>query len=147
MTDGPPRPASRQLAAVSDPTAPLQSHDVEELLKDFADQTRIIILERLRGLSSEVHQTVHDVLMETLRDIEPDRVSLISQHVEERVRSMLENTDRADLGGRAVKIRMHRAALVFAERYRIAGVNSRIEPSDQDRPTVRLTPMKGTKAP
>lgn len=147
MSDSPTRRESRQFAAVvSDPDAPsgpLASSDVEKLLNEFGEQTKGIILERLRGLSGEVGQIVRDVLMECLRDVTEDQVRLASEYVEARVKAALENSDRADLGGRAVKLRMHRPALWFAERYRQGGLNSRIAPGDQDRPTTRVTPPRG----
>ncbi len=147
MADPLNRRESRQLAAVvADPNAPsgaLQSNDVEELLSEFGRQTTNIILDRLRSLSPEVGQIVHDVFMEHLRDVTEDRIVRAAGDIEARVRAMLENSDRADLGGRTVKLRMHRAALWFAERYRQGGVNSTVRPGDQDRPTVR-TPARGT---
>ncbi len=149
MADHPPRRDSTAFPpVVADPAAPsgpLHSNDIEALLNEFGRQTAIIIQDRLRGLPDEVGRIVQDVFMECLRDVTPDRVSLVSEYVEARVRAMLENSDRAELGGRAVKLRMHRPALWFAERYRMGGMNARIEPGDQDRPTVRMTPSGGTE--
>lgn len=147
MADQPTRRESRQFATVvADPNAPsgaLQSTAVEELLYEFQKATTAVILERLRSLPPEVAQVVRDVLMEHLRDVTEDRVLLIVGDVEARVKGALENSDRADLGGRTMKLRMHRSALWFAERYRQGGLNANVAPGE-DRPTVRVTPARGT---
>ena len=147
MPDTPPRRESRQFAAVvADPNAPsgaLQSSDVEELLNEFGRQTTIVTVERLAGLPAEIARIVDDVFAEALRDVPKEQATLASQWIAARVERLVTSTDRADLAGRTVKLRMHRAALWFAARYFQGGENSRIAPGDQDRPTVRVTPARG----
>lgn len=149
MTDGHPRKESRQFAAVvADPNAPsgpLASNDVEELLNEFSRQTTIIVKQRLEGLPAEVSEVVREVILECLRDVTPDHAKLVAEYIEKRVERIVESSDRAELAGRTIKLRMHRAALWFANRYFQGGENSRIKPGDQDRPTVRVTPARGTK--
>lgn len=147
MTDQPPRRESRQFAAVvADPNAPsgaLQSNDVEELLNEFSKQTTTVMLERLATLTEDIERIVSDVFAESLRDVPKEQATLATQWIVDRVKRVIESSDRADLAARTVRIRMHRPALWYAARYFRGGENSRIAPGDQDRPTVRVTPPRG----
>lgn len=148
MPDHPSRRESRQFAVVvADPNAPsgpLQSNDVEELLNEFSRQTTSVILERLADLTEDVRRIADDVFNEALRDVPKEQAALAVQWIADRMKRLIESSNKADLAERVVKLRMHRPALWFAERYRQGGLNSRIEPGDQDRPTVRVTPAKGS---
>ncbi len=138
MTDGPPKRDSISLAALAE--GPLESRDVEGLLKEFQKHTSDIMKERLEGLPEEVRVIVIEVLTESLRNMQVEEVLLAATWIEKRVTDAVRSSDRAELAGRAVKIRMHRTALKFAERYRMSGLNSNVAPGDQDRPTLRVTP-------
>jgi hypothetical protein len=142
----PPRRESRQYAAVvADPNAPsgaLNSNDVEELLAEFSRQTTLVMTERLGKLSEEAGRIAAEVFAECLRDVPEEQAILAAQWIEARVKRLVEATD-PELAGRVVKLRMHRSALWFAERYRQGGLNAGVAPGDQDRPTVRVTPARG----